>query len=175
MSFDSAIQALGGSKYAGSISSAASKFGIATPLQRAHWLAQIAHESGRFQYVREIWGPTPQQLRYEPPSSLAAQLGNTEAGDGKKFKGRGFIQITGRSNYRQASKDLFGNELLLTKPEMLELDPALSAGWYWQTRKINKAADRDDVVAVTKLINGGLNGLADRKTCLAIAKKELGL
>ena len=175
MSFASAIKALGGEKYSGGIQSAAAKFGINSPLRQAHWLAQIAHESGRFRYTKELWGPTPAQKRYEPPSSLATDLGNTEAGDGRKFMGRGFIQVTGRSNYRQASIDLFGSQVLLTKPELLEADPALSAGWYWNKRKINRAADADDVMAVTKLINGGYNGLDDRKACLAIAKRELGL
>lgn len=114
-------------------------------------------------------------MKYEPPTQLASRLGNTEAGDGKKFMGRGFIQVTGRFNYKQASIALFGNESLLSKPELLELDPALSAGWYWASRKINRAADADDVLAVTKLINGGTNGLAERKAYLAIAKRELGL
>lgn len=175
MSFKAAIEALGGAKYAGSVLSAAAKFGIDTPLRQAHWLAQIAHESGRFRYVREIWGPTPAQQRYEPPSSLAAKLGNTEAGDGHKFMGRGFIQVTGRANYREASRDLFGNETLLAKPELLERDPALSAGWYWKKRGINKHADRDDLIAVTKAINGGTNGLDDRAACLKIAKRSMGL
>ena len=174
MSFASAIKALGGERYSGGIQAAAAKFGINTPLRQAHFLAQIAHESGKFRYVREIWGPTAQQLKYEPPSQLASRLGNTEAGDGKKFMGRGFIQVTGRFNYKQASMALFGNESLLDKPQLLELDPALSAGWYWASRKINKAADADDVLAVTKLINGGTNGLAERKAYLVIAKRELG-
>lgn len=173
MSFQDAIAALGGAKHAGGILSAASKFGINTPLRQAHWLAQIAHESGRFRYVREIWGPTPQQLRYEPPSPLAKQLGNTEPGDGKRFMGRGFIQVTGRANYAAASLAIFGTTILLTKPEALEQNPAVSAGWYWASRSINRHADKDDLMAVTKAINGGTNGLADRAACLAIAKREI--
>lgn len=175
MSFQAAIIALKGERYAGGIMSAAARFGIDTPLRQAHWLAQIAHESGRFRYVREIWGPTDAQRRYEPPSTLAAKLGNTQPGDGKKFMGRGFIQVTGRANYQHASRDLFGSDSLLSKPESLELNPALSAGWYWSIRKINRHADRDDLIAVTKAINGGTNGLADRKDCLAVAKKAMGL
>lgn len=89
--------------------------------------------------------------------------------------GRGFIQITGRANYRQASVELYGSVILLTKPELLELNPALSAGWYWAMRKINRLADKDDLAAVTKAINGGTNGLDDRRKCLAVAKKAIGL
>lgn len=173
MTFLAAINALGGTKHAGGIMSAAAKFGINTPLRQAHWLAQIAHESGRFRYTRELWGPTAQQLRYEPPSDLAKRLGNTEPGDGKKFMGRGFIQVTGRANYAQASLAIFGTAILLTKPEALEQNPAISAGWYWASRKINQHADRDDLLAVTKAINGGTNGLDDRRACLAIAKREI--
>lgn len=176
MSFQSAITALGGDRYAGSILSAANKFGIDSPLRQAHWLAQIAHESGRFKYVREIWGPTPQQAKYEPPHELAKKLGNTQPGDGFKFRGRGFIQITGRFNYAQCSNALFGNpNVLQDSPGLLERDPALSAGWYWQSRNINRHADADDVVSVTLAINGGKNGLADRKELLAKAKGALGI
>lgn len=175
MSFQAAITALHGDKYAGGILAAASRFGIDTALRQAHWLAQIAHESGRFRYVREIWGPTDAQKRYEPPGSLATKLGNTQAGDGHRFLGRGFIQITGRANYRAASLDLYGNTILLDRPELLELNPALSAGWYWSIHRINKLADKDDLEAVTKAVNGGTNGLDDRRACLALAKKAMGL
>lgn len=171
MTFQAAITALHGDKYAGGILAAASRFGIDTALRQAHWLAQLAHESGRFRYTREIWGPTEAQKRYEG----RADLGNTEPGDGHRFMGRGFIQVTGRANYRAASLDLYGNQSLLDRPELLELNPALSAGWYWATRKINRLADKDDLVAVTKAINGGTNGLDDRRACLVIAKEAMGL
>jgi putative chitinase len=171
VTFSAAIHALGGQRYEGGILSAASRFGIDTALRQAHWLAQIAHESGRFRYVREIWGPTPAQKRYEG----RADLGNTEPGDGKRFLGRGFIQITGRANYQAASMALYGNAILLDRPELLELNPALSAGWFWATHKINRHADRDDLIAVTKAINGGLTGLDDRKDCLEVAKKAMGV
>lgn len=169
MTFSAAIHALGGQRYEGGILSAASRFGIDTPLRQAHWLAQIAHESGRFRYTRELWGPTPAQKRYEG----RADLGNTQPGDGKRFLGRGFIQITGRANYTRASHDLYGNEILLDKPELLELNPALSAGWFWSIHHLNRLADRDDLVAVTKVVNGGRNGLEDRMECLRIAKKAM--
>ena len=76
------------------------EFAIESPARMAAFIAQLAHESGQFRFMEEIWGPTPAQQRYEPPSSLATDLGNTDAGDGKRFKGRGPIQITGRANYR---------------------------------------------------------------------------
>lgn len=176
MSFQDAIKALGGEKYAGGILSACAKFGIDSPLRQAHFLAQIAHESGRFKYVREIWGPTPQQLKYDPPHELAKKLGNTNPGDGFLYRGRGFIQITGKFNYYRVSNALFGNpQVLLDSPSLLERDPALSAGWYWQSHLINRHADADDVKSVTLAINGGLNGLADRKANLDTAKKAMGL
>src|SRR5437867_7559889 len=91
---------------------------IDTPLRTAAFVAQLAHESGEFRWMEEIWGPTPAQLRYEPPSDLAAKLGNTQPGDGKRFKGRGPIQITGRFNYAK-----FGAQLGLD----LIADPAQAA------------------------------------------------
>ena len=83
------------------LQAALAEFAIETPARSAAFLAQVAHESGQFRFMEEIWGPTPAQQRYEPPSSLATTLGNTEPGDGKRFKGRGPIQITGRANYRR--------------------------------------------------------------------------
>ena len=107
-------------------------------------------------------GPTPAQRRYEPPTGLAARLGNTQPGDGKRFKGRGPIQLTGRANYR-----VFGDALGLD----LVANPALAAtkevafriaGLYWRKRGLNALADRQDFRRITKLINGGFNGLIDR-------------
>src|SRR5688572_5065167 len=83
------------------LTAAMTEFAIEAPARTAAFLAQLAHESGQFRFMEEIWGPTAAQRRYEPPSSLATTLGNTEAGDGKRFKGRGPIQITGRANYRR--------------------------------------------------------------------------
>ncbi len=86
------------------LDAAMTEFAIDAPARAAAFLAQLAHESGQLRFMEEIWGPTAQQLRYEPASSLATSLGNTQAGDGKRFKGRGPIQITGRANYQR-----FGN------------------------------------------------------------------
>lgn len=90
---------------------AMAEFAIETPARVAAFVAQLAHESGQFLFMEEIWGPTQAQRRYEPVSTLAATLGNTESGDGKRFKGRGPIQITGRANYRRFG-DLLGLDLV---------------------------------------------------------------
>jgi putative chitinase len=137
---------------------------VTTPLRVCHFLAQAAHESDRFRTLEERGGPA-QFARYEG----RADLGNTEPGDGARYHGRGLFQLTGRANYRigrMLSVDLEG------RPE-LALDPRISvqiAFAYWRDRKINAAADRDDTGRVTQLINGGANGLADRRQLLTTAK-----
>src|SRR3954465_5080236 len=83
------------------LAAAMTEFAIGTPARAAAFLAQIAHESGQLRFMEEIWGPTPAQGRYEPLSPLATGLGNTTLGDGKRFKGRGPIQLTGRANYQR--------------------------------------------------------------------------
>lgn len=134
-------------------------FGLtASKLVMCHFLAQACHESAYFRTTREYWGPTPAQRRYEG----RADLGNTKSGDGKRYMGRGIFQLTGRANYRamgpKLGLDLEGN------PD-LAADPRTSfriACHYWAGRKIGMAAAANDIVKVTKLINGGRNGLADR-------------
>lgn len=103
-------------------------------------------------------------------------LGNTQPGDGWKFKGRGLIQVTGRSNYTACSKALYGDEnVLLNDPNILsEPDGAIrSACWFWNSRKLNALADKEDIEGVTKLINGGTNGMDDRRARYALASKVL--
>jgi len=150
----------------------------------ACFLAQLGHESGRLRYVREIWGPTAQQLRYDG-THLATMLGNTQPGDGKLFMGRGLIQITGRVNYRGIKpklEALLQNESVAkhdlpdvpdfeAEPQQLErpLWAAMSAGLYWSDRKLNRFADNHDFVTLTKRINGGINGLADRQAIFSSA------
>jgi putative chitinase len=150
------------------------KFDITTPLRMAHFFGQILHESGGFRYLREIWGPTDAQRRYEPPSRLAERLGNTQPGDGARYMGRGVIQLTGRYNYGQFSEAMGVD--FVSRPELVETPQyAVSvAGWYWQTRKINGPADRDDLIRVTRLVNGGTNGLADRRHYYQRARQVLG-
>ncbi|WP_454763393.1 glycoside hydrolase family 19 protein [Cupriavidus campinensis] len=152
------------------LAEAAQRFDIATPARLAAWLAQVAHESGQLLYTREIWGPTPAQLRYEG----RADLGNTHPGDGKRFMGRGLIQITGRKNYLLCGLGL-GLDLVVM-PALLEQPDAAaaSAGWYWQAHNLNRFADADDFVGLTRAINGGTNGLADRQQFWARAKAALG-
>ena len=162
------------------------EFGINTPARQASFLAQLAHESGQLLYVRELWGPTPAQVRYErdftaawPPkvrtdrNQLPFDLGNSQAGDGSRFRGRGLIQITGRTNYAACSRAL-GLDLL-TKPEMLEqnVNACRSAGWFWQSRGLNALADAGDQAAVTRRVNGGTNGLAERLAFFKVAQKVL--
>lgn len=103
-------------------------------------------------------------------------LGNSQAGDGWKFRGAGLIQLTGRANFIKANKAL--NFDLVNRPERVAEDnliAALAAGWFWEENGLNILADKDDVVAITKKINGGTNGLDDRKQRLVVAKKALGV
>lgn len=130
--------------------------GIDTPAREAAFLAQIAHESGSLRYVREIADGKAYEGR--------ADLGNTQPGDGPRFKGRGLIQITGRANYRACSLALFGDERLLDRPELLEdvTQACRSAAWFWKSRGLNTLADSGAFKAITKAINGGLNGYDER-------------
>jgi putative chitinase len=147
---------------------------IDTPLRESAFLAQIAHESGELKFMEEIWGPTPAQEQYEPPSEKATRLGNTEPGDGKLYRGRGAIQLTGRANYKKYG-DLLGFDLE-TNPDLVAT-PQLAietAGLYWQTHGLNELADVPDFVTITKRINGGLNGLAQRQKYYEIAQNALG-
>lgn len=139
----------------------------------AMWLAQVGHESGSLVFVREIWRPTPTQARYQG----RADLGNVQAGDGFKFRGRGLIQITGRANYKECGEAL-GLDLL-SKPELLEVpaNAAASACWYWSTRHLDNLAEPNDdaaFLAVTRRINGGVNGLAARCERWQLAKRFVG-
>lgn len=144
------------------------EFGIDEPAQIAAFLAQLAHESGSLRYVRELASGKAYEGR--------KALGNTEPGDGVRFKGRGLIQITGRANYAACSKALFGDEKhLLDHPEVLELpDQACrSAGWFWKSKNLNIPADKGDFLKITRAINGGTNGLRDRMDYYERAKQAL--
>jgi predicted chitinase len=150
-------------------------YGIESPAREAAFLAQIAHESGQLRYWEEIWGPTAAQKRYEPPSDLATRLGNTKPGDGKRYKGRGPIQITGRANYRKYG-GLLGYDLENNPDLAATVQVGLqAAGQYWQSNGLNELADRQDFLTITKRINGGTNGLADRQKFYDIAKRVLGV
>lgn len=143
---------------------------INTPPRVAAFLAQIAHESNELRCMEEIGG----RNRYEPPSDLAARLGNHQPGDGERFKGRGAIQITGRANYQRYGDllgfDLVGNPDLAATPQIgLQVAAA-----YWTTNGLNELADAGDFIIITQRINGGLNGLEDRLKYYDIAMSVLG-
>jgi|RhiMethySRZTD1v2_1073278.scaffolds.fasta_scaffold04480_2 putative chitinase len=160
------------------LTAAVNEFGIDQPARTAAFLAQLAHESAQFRFMEEIWGPTAAQRRYEPPGKLAGDLGNTDAGDGRRFKGRGPIQITGRANYRRFG-DLLGLDLV-SGPEQAALpDVAFRiAGLYWSKKGLNELADRVTAEAfreITRRINGGFNGLAERERFYETAKAVLSV
>lgn len=168
---------------------------INTPLRQAHFLAQIAHESGAFRYKSENLNYSAKALRtvfgkYFKSDELAQEcarkpevianyvyanrMGNkdTNSGDGWKYRGRGLIQLTGQDNYHQCSQ--FLNKDLINEPDLLTQDPDIAvaaACWYWDKHKLNNYADQDDLKTITKKINGGFNGLEDRNNYLNKAKK----
>ena len=138
--------------------------------RQAAWLAQIGHESGCLRYTREIWGPTTQQARYEPVTTLSGRLGNSQPGDGALYMGRGLIQITGRANYQMCTQRL--KTLLNTDVPDFEQEPtllerpdwaALTAAVFWKQKNLNRFADSGDFAELTRRINGGHNGLAHRQ------------
>lgn len=143
------------------------RFAINTPIRLAHFLAQAAHETDGFQTLEEYASGKQYEGRKD--------LGNTQPGDGVRFKGRGIFQLTGRSNYA-----FYGNltGLQLVDNPKLAAQPAVAAtvaALYWQRKGLNTWADRDDVVQITKRINGGTNGLANRRSYLRKAKALLGV
>lgn len=159
-------------RWADPVSAAMALYDISTLAQVAAFLAQVGHESVSFAFTKELWGPTPAQSAYEG----RADLGNIHPGDGRLFCGRGLIQITGRYNYQQVSNGL-GIDFV-TSPELLEQPSAAaqSAAWYWNMHSLNQfcTGNADDFVTLTRHINGGTNGLADRQQRWATAKLALG-
>ena len=159
--------------YVGPLNEAMDAYDITTPRRQAAFLGQVAHESGQLQYTRELWGPTPAQAAYEG----RRDLGNVEPGDGRRFLGRGLIQITGRLNYGEVSHALFSDDRLLITPADLETPElaALSAAWFWSRNGLDAWADANDYRTITRRINGGLTGWQDRVTYWERAKKLLGV
>ena len=154
----------------------------------AHFLSQIGHESGGLLYTTELWGPTKQQLRYERTpvaywgkynqrfhtrtwtNKLAFDLGNFAKGDGYLYRGRGLIQVTGRANYVMANQRL--NTLLGSSVGNLVTNPSLlssfqlatySAADYWVRRNLDTIVDTATVSQITRVVNGGYNGLSHRQ------------
>lgn len=154
----------------GPLTRAMDEFEITTPPRQAAFLAQIAHESGSLRYVRELADGTAYDGRKD--------LGNTLPGDGQRYKGRGLIQITGRANYAACSEALFSERAhLLNHPEILEQPEyaARSAGWFWKAHLLNELADQGAFEKITRRINGGTNGMADRLAYYARAQRVLQL
>jgi putative chitinase len=152
-------------------------FGIDSPKRIAHYLAQVFHESGVLRYVEEIASGEKYEGRKD--------LGNTQKGDGKRFKGRGFIQLTGRANYKAFNDYDLCTEDVIAHPEKVAAFPLnqIASMWFWQTHGLNELADKDDggmigeqiCRQITKIINGGQNGIANRLYLYRRFKKELGL
>tara|TARA_R110000772_G_scaffold66908_1_gene148791 strand:- start:5298 stop:5912 length:615 start_codon:yes stop_codon:yes gene_type:complete len=162
------------------------KYDIETPVRQAMFLSQLAHESGSFRFVEENLNYSVEALRrvfkkYFPDDDIAAlyarqpekianrvyadRMGNGDeaSGDGWKYRGRGLIQLTGKNNYTAFS--LHANNEAIIKPDTVA-EPELaveSGGWFWCINNLNRLADTGDVRAVTRRINGGYNGLADRE------------
>ncbi len=170
--------------------------GINTPLRVSHFLAQVIHESGHFKTNVENLNYSASALKsvfkkYFPTDELANQyarqpekianrvyanrMGNgpEASGDGYKYRGRGLIQLTGYNNYKhcrdEMNMDIVKNPDLLLVPEYA----LKSACWFWNDNNLNQYADKDDITTITKRINGGTNGLADREANLKRAKKIL--
>jgi len=150
-------------RYVNALNDVMREFEINTPEREAMFLAQVCHESGGFNYVREIASGEAYEGR--------ANLGNTQPGDGVRYKGRGLIQITGRKNHEDC-----GNALgldLVNNPELLEqpTNAARSAGWFFKKIGGNELSDKGDFKLLTKRINGGFNGMQDRLAYLSRAQE----
>jgi putative chitinase len=190
------LQALGiDSKWFGPLNEVFTKYDINTPLRQAAFIGQCAHESNNFKTLEENLNYSPERLMAVWPSRFpdmatavkyahnpqalankvyAGKLGNNRENDGWNFHGRGLIQLTGRENYERCGNSLSID--LANQPNLL-VDPhyaALSAGWFWNKTGLNALADAKDYDTMTKRINGGLNGLDDRKAKIAKALSILG-
>lgn len=163
------------------------QFGITTPARVAGFIAQGQHESADFTILQENLNYSAQGLRrifpkYFPDDATAMQyqrkpemianrvyggrMGNgpEASGDGFKFRGRGVLQLTGRSNYTQCSRDLFGDDTLANDPDLVRTPEyaIITACWFWYKNKLNEICDKGDIVLLSKRINGGTIGLEDR-------------
>ena len=151
--------------YADALNDAMDEFEVNTPQRQAAFLAQVAHESGELRYVEEIASGAAYEGR--------ADLGNTEPGDGVRYKGRGLIQITGRSNYERCGSALGVD--FIAHPELLEspANACRSAAWFWSTHGCNELADADNFRKITLKINGGLTHYEDRLAYWETAKEVI--
>lgn len=149
------------------LNAAMAEFEINTPLRQAAFLAQIAHESGSLRYVKELATGSAYENRRD--------LGNVMAGDGVRYNGRGLIQITGRYNYRKVGIAL-GIDCE-NCPELLEgrINATRSAAWFWQSNGLNELADAEQFDKITRRINGGTNGRAERLAYYHTALEVFGV
>ncbi|MBP0492138.1 glycoside hydrolase family 19 protein [Pararoseomonas indoligenes] len=160
--------------YAPAMDAACARYGITGRQRMACFLAQVGHESLKGFYTKEVWGPTKAQAGYEG----RIDLGNTQPGDGSRFRGRGLIQVTGRANYTKAAKAL--GKTLDELPAWLEgrEGAVTSAAWWWEQAGCNaladKATSRIAFDSLTRRINGGLNGGEERWKLYQAALKALG-
>jgi putative chitinase len=153
------------SVYAPLLTVAMAQFEIDTPRRQAAFLAQVGHESGQLKYTEELADGHAYDGRVD--------LGNTSPGDGPRYKGRGLLQITGRSNYERCGRGL-GIDLL-SQPDVLALpeNAVRSAAWFWKEHDLNQFADSDRFGSLTKQINGGYNGLDQRIQLWITARRVL--
>ncbi|POM15733.1 putative phage lysozyme [Burkholderia cepacia] len=168
--------------WADPLSAVMALYAIDSPARQAAFIAQCGHESGRFQWLRELWGPTATQLTYEPPSTKAAALGNTEPGDGFKFRAGGLIGITGRYNFRVMGQkigvDLEGNPDQIVQPSVA----AEVSAQFWADNALSAFADAGDFLSISRAINLGNprstatpNGMTDRLALWDSCKAALGV
>ncbi|WP_257744555.1 glycoside hydrolase family 19 protein [Burkholderia glumae] len=167
--------------WADPLTAAMELYAIDSPARQAAFLAQCGHECGRFLWLREIWGPTPAQRAYEPPSAKAAELGNTQQGDGFRYRGGGLLQITGRYNFRELGQkigvDLESNPDQICTPSVA----VLASAQYWSDHALSAFADAGDFLGISRAINLGNprsaatpNGMPDRLALWASCKAALG-
>jgi putative chitinase len=173
-------------KWVDALNATCERYQIDTPLRVAGFLSQVGHESGGFKFTSENLNYSAQALRAifgkyfvddsqalayaRQPEKIANRVyasrmgnGDEKSGDGFKYRGRGLIQLTGKDNYT-AFSNASGVDAV-NRPELVELPDAasLSAGWFWDTRHLNNYADAQDVLGMTKRVNGGTNGIGDRQ------------
>ena len=148
------------------LNSCLQRFEINTVPRIRHFLSQTAHESAGLQYMTEIWGPSQvaAQRTYDPPYPKAKELGNTKIGEGKKYRGAGVIQLTGKYNYQAFSRFINDPKVMDGADYVGANYPFTSAGFWWKNNNMNALCDRGGTVKeVTKKVNGGYNGLSDRQ------------
>ena len=183
-------------KFVGPLNDTMERYAINTPLRKAHFLAQIAHESNELESVVENLNYSQARLtqvfpRYfrtieesapynRQPEKIANRVysnrmgnGDEASGDGWKFRGRGLIQLTGKENYKKASDEIGVD--FISNPDLVQgpVYASLTAGWYWDSRELNSWADKDNCYKVTLQINGGTIGIESRELYLERAKQTL--